>query len=143
MKDVDGSAAAVNPSSAPHLDFNIPSLVYKDGDKLIVEATATPEYEGYLYVDFLDSEGAVLHLLPAPEHRDNHLRPNQKLRLGGDVYAIGAPYGPNLVVAISSPKRLFAPRPEQQETANAYLPVLSNALREAAGGPASQRPVAA
>jgi predicted Ser/Thr protein kinase len=144
IKLVDTSAPADSPGSAPHLDFNVPTLVYRDGDKLIVEATATPAYEGYLYVDFLDSEGAVLHLLPAPEHKDNRLRASQKLRLGGDLYAIGAPYGPNLVVAISSPKRLFPPRSEQQETANAYLPVLSRALKEAAGDPESrQRPVAA
>jgi eukaryotic-like serine/threonine-protein kinase len=141
IKLLDETAAPARPGTAPRLAFNISSLVYKDGDKLIVQANATSAYDGFLYVDYLDSEGTVLHMLPAPEHPDNRLRAEQGLRLGGDLYAIGAPFGPNLVVAISSPKRLFPPRAEQQESARAYLPVLTKALEAAASsGP---RPVAA
>jgi len=141
IKLIDETAAPTRPDMAPRLGFNIPSLVYKDGDKLIIQANATPAFDGFLYVDYLDSEGTVLHMLPAPEHTDNHLRAEQGLRLGGDLYAIGAPFGPNLVVAISSQKRLFPPRTEQQESAKTYLPVLTKALQALASS--SARPVAA
>jgi eukaryotic-like serine/threonine-protein kinase len=140
IKLVDEKAAPTRPDLAPRLSFNIPSLIYKDGDKLIIQASASPAYDGYLYVDYLDSEGTVLHMLPAPEHPDNHLRAEQSVRVGGDLYAIGAPFGPNLLVAISAPKRLFPARAEQQENARTYLPVLTKALDALASSGA--RPVA-
>jgi serine/threonine protein kinase len=140
IKLIDETATPARPDMAPRLSFNIPSLVYKDGDKLIIQASASPGFDGYLYVDYLDSEGTVLHMLPAPEHSDNHVRAEQSLRVGGDLYAIGAPFGPNLVVAISSQKRLFPPRAEQQESARTYLPVLTKALEAVTSS--STRPVA-
>jgi eukaryotic-like serine/threonine-protein kinase len=129
--------------AAPRLEFNIPSLVYKGGDTLIVRATATSAYDGYLYVDYLDNDGNVVHLLPMPLHPSNATKAGQTLTLGAPkegksgarVYEISEPFGPNLVMAISSPKPLFAPRSQEAERAETYLPVLTRALNAAAAEP--------
>jgi hypothetical protein len=141
IKLVDDTATPARAETAPRLQFNNPSLVYKAGDKLIVQASATAAFDGYLYVDYLDNEGTVLHLLPVPEHPNNQIRAGQRLTLGGERYEIGTPFGPNLIVAISSPKRLFPPRTEE-ENAKVYLPVLTKALRAAAADPNGARVVA-
>lgn len=138
IKLLDDSAALSRPGVAPRLTFNNADLTYRKGEKLVIQATATSAYDGYLYVDVIDVDGNVLHMLPAPEHANNQLRADQGVRLGGDNYATGDPYGPNLVMAISSPSRLFPPRAAQQEDASAYLPVLTKALRAAAGGNGSR-----
>jgi hypothetical protein len=65
-------------------------------------------------------------------------------KAGERVYQIEAPFGPNLIVAIASPKPLFKrPRGEEQESAEAYLSALAQELKAAAAEPDGRRPVAA
>ncbi len=130
---------------APRLEFNNPDLVYRDGDTLVVKASATPAYNGYLYVDYFDNEGNVVHMLPMPLHPDNRMKAGQVMALGAPkeggkggkrVYGIEAPFGPNLIVAISSPTPLFKKaRTEEQESAENYLSALTQELKSAAAEP--------
>jgi Domain of unknown function (DUF4384) len=136
------TAAPPRAGTAPRLDFNNPSLIYKDGDKLVITASMTSAFGGYLYVDYLDHAGGVFHLLPALDNPDNKLRAGQQVTVGGDRYRIGPPFGPDLVIAISSPSRLFPVRTDA-ESAYVYLPVLRKALTAAASGARDESAIAA
>jgi eukaryotic-like serine/threonine-protein kinase len=140
VKILADKAPPSRQGTAPRLDFNIPSLVYKGGDKLLIAASATSAFDGYLYVDYFDREGNVIHLLPARDNPNNELRAGQRVRVGSDQYVIGPPFGPDLVVAISSPTPLFPLRTDL-ETADFYLPVLTKALTDAANDARDAPPI--
>ena len=152
VKLINDTAAPSNALPAPRLQFNNPDLVYKGGDTLIVNASGTTAYSGYLYVDYLDNEGNVVHMLPMQLHPDNRMKAGQVIALGTQseggkagerVYQIEAPYGPNLIVAIASPKPLFKKaRVEEQENAEVYLSALAQELKAAAADPGGRRLVA-
>jgi predicted Ser/Thr protein kinase len=139
-----GESGALASAAAPRLDFNIPSLTYRAGDRLIVRASAGGAFGGYLYVDFFDNAGQVLHMLPGAKRPNNALKASETVTLGSEapggndlVYEIDEPFGPNLVVAIFAPAKLFEPRPTQED-AHAYLPLLTRALKaEARKSPAT------
>ncbi len=135
---------------APQLRFNQPDRTYRDKDILILDVTATPKFGGYLYVDYFDPEGTVVHMLPASLHGKNAVKAGESVTLGAPreggktgqrVYEISEPFGPALITAISSPRPLFPSRTQEMEEAGAYLAVLQRAVREANG--AQDGPVAA
>jgi len=139
-------AAAVNDPSGPRLEFNVPSLAYKGGDTLVVRVSATPRFAGYLYLDYLDTEGNVVHMLPTALRPNNSVKAAQEVvvgeggKAGERIYEIGEPFGPGLVIAVSSAKRLFPQRAAEVESAKDYLPVLAHAL-EAVGSEGAGRQV--
>ncbi len=110
--------AAAGPM-APVIEPNNASRIYRAGDTLVVRVTATPAYDGYLYVDFIDNAGNIVHLLPNPTQRDNRVRAGQTVVLGTadpaerrpdqPVYIIGPPFGTGMITAISTPQPLFDP----------------------------------
>jgi eukaryotic-like serine/threonine-protein kinase len=137
-----------DPKASPHLTLNNPTHTYEAGSLLIVHATQAAASDGFLYVDGFDNEGHVFHMFPSPQ------RPNNKVRAGADVtlgdphqpgiqnprtYDIEEPFGPNLIVAISSPRPLFDQRPAEDEQASVYIPVLKKAIAAAI---AAKQPVA-
>ncbi|MEJ2694880.1 MAG: serine/threonine-protein kinase [Candidatus Thiodiazotropha sp.] len=129
--------AALPPGARPRLQLNNPDQRYRTGEKLVVTAAMGSAFEGYLYVDYIDSDGSVVHLLPSPRQTQNRVLPGQKRVLGaldatdasGDfVYEIQPPLGPGMVVAFASRQRLWkAPRPHV-ESIGEYMPVLQTAL---------------
>jgi hypothetical protein len=132
--------AGASPAVQTQLNLNNPDHRYRTGDKLVVTATACTAFEGYLYVDYIDSDGSVVHLLPSPRMIDNHLLPGQEIVLGaldandasGDfVYEIQPPLGPGMVIAIASRHRLWeVPHRPHVETTGTYVPALQSALQE-------------
>jgi hypothetical protein len=141
---ISDTGALDTPATAPRLDFNKPTRDYKLGDKLILHVLGNTTFDGYLYVDFIDSTGSVSHLLPRPKGPSNTIRAGQTVTLGDSkdsVLEIAEPLGPNLILAIFSRQRLFPPRDD--ETAQQYLPVLSRALHAAAHQSQASRPNAA
>ena len=105
----------------------------------MVTTTAVSAFDGYLYVDYIDSDGSVVHLLPSPRRIDNFLLPGQEVVLGaldatdasGDfVYEIQPPLGPGMVIAIASRHRLWeVPHRPHVETTGDYAPALQAALQ--------------
>lgn len=144
LKLLQDSGAFADAAAAPRFEFNIPSLDYHLGDKLILRAASSPAFDGYLYVDFLDSAGNVAHLFPRPHGPSNAVRAGQAVTLGeskDSVLEVAEPFGPNLVLAIFSPQRLFTARDD--ESAQAYLPVLARSLNAAPRGSTSAHTTAA
>ncbi len=119
----------------PSIRLNHPDGDYLDGDFLVVRAAAPPDESGFLYVDYVDIDGTVVHMLPSRFHELRPLKPGEALQLGvqdprlrGDRYELTAPFGRAMVIAHWSEEPLFdTPRPEV-ERASDYLPDLTAAL---------------
>ena len=128
----------ISPSLQTRLELNNPDRRYKRGDYLVVSATVGSAFDGYLYIDYLDSDGTVVHMLPSPKRLQNDVYAGQKVVIGAEghdprgyfSYKIEPPYGPGLIVAITSPKPLFDfPPGAHVETAPEYFPTLRAALK--------------
>jgi eukaryotic-like serine/threonine-protein kinase len=131
------AAGALHGGAPPQLHVNKPDLTYRAGDKLVIRVTASRRFDGYLYVDYLDNAGTVVHMFPANPRADNAVKAGQEVTLGAaGIYEISEPFGPNLIVAISSPRPLEHAT-AQMEDAKTYLPALAQALAaaRAAGTP--------
>lgn len=109
------------------------AAIYQGGEALVIEALARQHYQGYLYVDFLQNDGQVVHLLPYEGRADNLIKPGHRVVLGdkGQRYEVGAPYGTDMLVAIVSPMPLFNELRPQVEPADAYFDALDQALEQA------------
>ena len=131
----------VLPSLQTRLELNNLDGRYQLGDYLVVNATVGNVSDGYLYVDYLDSDGTVVHMLPSPKRHKNDVIPGETVVIGAEgddprgyfSYKIEPPHGRGLIVAITSPTALFElPPREHVETASDYFPILRAALQGAA-----------
>jgi hypothetical protein len=130
------AALAPGQPGRPVIRPNKPSLVYQQNDSLVINATASALFDGYLYVDFIDKEGNVYHLFPTDSRPENRVSPGGMIVVGGGPggfpgdphLVINPPFGTDMILAISTPVRLFdQPRPFA-EPASAYLQALSDGL---------------
>ena len=116
-----------------------------------MRATATNRFDGYLYVDYIDNGGDVVHLFPTPRRPDNRVRAGEQVTLGvpksraepGErFYVIGPPFGPNMILVTSSPVPLFDRQRAEAEKAADYVPALDAAMAAARGRGDGPAPVA-
>jgi osmotically-inducible protein OsmY/predicted Ser/Thr protein kinase len=109
---------------------NNPDGVYAQGERLVLEITA-PDFDGFLYVDYFDSNQNVVHMLPSPARSDNRVGAGDAVTIGqgeGPTYRIPAASGANMILVVAAPRKLFAtPRPELED-ARQYLPDLQGAI---------------
>ncbi|HUH83483.1 MAG TPA: serine/threonine-protein kinase [Stellaceae bacterium] len=132
-----------DPADRPRLSANRPDFIFHDGDPLMLKVAQSRRFAGFLYVDYLDPSGEVLHLLPAPPQPDNAAAAGAEIAIGlapgetapnGQILKITPPFGTQLILAISTRQPLFAaPRP-RTEPAGAYLAALRQALDDAGPG---------
>jgi serine/threonine protein kinase len=141
----------ISPSLQTHLEVNHPDRRYKQGDYLVISATVGSTFDGYLYIDYLDSDGTVVHMLPSPKRLQNDVHAGQKVVVGAEgpdprgyySYEIGPPYGPGLIVAVTSRQALFDTSPRGHiETAHEYFPALRTALQATMLGNSSEGVIA-
>jgi serine/threonine protein kinase len=128
----------LSPAMPIRLETSKPDGRYKEGEFLSVSITTSQAFDGYLYIDYLDSKGNIVHMLPAPKRTENAVRAGQKVVVGAEhskkseaiyYYKIEPPHGRNLIVAITSRQPLFdIPRPHI-ESALQYFTALDDALR--------------
>ena len=137
LKLLQDAGATADAADAPRLVFNLPTLTYREGDRLVIRATANAVVDGFLTVDYYDTSGKVVHLFPRPQHPDNAVKAGDVVTLGTDkpnpgkndaVYEIGEPFGPNLVVAVFSRQQLIRDRRPEIEDATTYLPMFGRGL---------------
>ena len=113
--------------AVPALRFDREPRLYHEGETIVLTVTAPADLDGYLYVDYYDTGGSVVHMLPAPGHPDNRVKPGQKIMLGAAkqpgerTYTVGEPYGPNLVTVLASAKPLFGQARPEEEPAEPYF----------------------
>ncbi|WP_233255920.1 serine/threonine-protein kinase [Falsiroseomonas bella] len=107
----------------------------RDGE-LVTVVVNGPDFPAYVYVSFLVHDGTLAHLHPTPTDPARRLPAFGSLRLGdpaigGPAWAVGPPYGKDLVIAVASSVPLFdRPRPDDEDT-GAYLRALRTALEQA------------
>jgi hypothetical protein len=125
--------AYADPGQAgPVIDRGGEKGVYQEGETLNV--SVTPMLDGYLYVDYIDGQGHyVMHLLPNDFRPDNRVQANRALAFGTsakerEAYAVGPPFGTNLVIAVLAPQPLFGTQRQFREPAEAYLTDLRQRL---------------
>lgn len=106
---------------------------FSEGEYLILNVTA-PKYSAYVYVDYYQRDGRVVHLLPNPVDKQNKLTPGQNITLGDPSviqrrnWQILPPFGQEMITIISSPSPLFNNTRPEIELAKDYLPALRQLL---------------
>ncbi|MBK0327146.1 DUF4384 domain-containing protein [Rhodobacteraceae bacterium F11138] len=106
-------------------------------DRLFFELTA-PEYDAYIYVDYFDAGGNVLHLAPNAQTPLRLVAAESPVRIGartpdepGLQIAIGPPYGQEIAVAFAASAPLYEGVRPLVESAPAYLDWLKSRVTQA------------
>ncbi|MFY0312216.1 DUF4384 domain-containing protein [Leisingera sp. D0M16] len=112
-------------------------LDYSGGDRLFFDLTA-PDYPAYVYVDYFDAGGAVLHLSPNELVPLTEAAPKSALRVGakeagdpGLQISVGPPYGQEIAVAFAASHPLYDGTRPLSEPAEPYLDFLRTQVAEA------------
>lgn len=112
-------------------------LSYSGGEKLFFDLTA-PDYPAYLYVDYFDAAGDVIHLRPNATIALQLTPPKSALRIGtksaadpGLQITVGPPYGQEIAVAFAASSPLYAGHRPLSEAASAYLDFLRDQIARA------------
>jgi serine/threonine protein kinase len=142
---------AFTTGARPAIAFDNAARLYHDGDLIAITATAPSDRGGYLYVEDFATDGTVVHMLPTNWVPGNRIAAGASVTLGTldkaalnatgskkpDVYGIGPPYGPTMIVAILTSKPIFPHSRPQQENAADYLKELRHRLMLDSPGEAS------
>ncbi len=111
-------------------------LRYEDGEQIVLNLTA-PEYGSYVYVDYYDAEGAVLHVTPNELAPLRYYNRDEPLSLGGAgpggdglELRIQPPYGQDIVVVLAATEPLYDGMRPLAEDAAGYLAWLAKRLDE-------------
>lgn len=104
--------------------------VYTEGENLIFEAMNSGQGAAYLYVDFVQNDGSVVHMLPFARNPRNKVGPGENAVLGAKniQYVVSKPFGTEVVTVIASPVPLFDKPREEVEKADAYFKQLRAVL---------------
>ncbi|MCA8909966.1 MAG: DotU family type IV/VI secretion system protein [Rhodospirillaceae bacterium] len=134
--------ASPDAGDAPVVALSGGSGILTPGDNLVVDVFLEPRNSGYLYVDLIDPDGRVVHLLPEPARPDNILAGQTAVTIGNvsstpDVlqraWTVAEPPGRRMLLALISPVPLFAGLRPPEEPITGYLEDMSGALREIPG----------
>ena len=110
---------------------------FRDAEKLRLDLT-TPDFPAHVYIDYFESDGNVIHLLPSPRDRDNVFARPTVLRLGTEALvgpiSVVPPFGTDLLVITASSEPLQDGLRPQFEPARDYLTALYDAVQPAGGG---------
>jgi serine/threonine protein kinase len=104
--------------------------VLSEGESLMVDVT-TPAAQSFIAVDYYALDGSVVHLLPNPQAPDNQAPPSYTATVGSlGEWAIGKPFGVELLVLLTTPVPLFdTMRPVSEPRAD-YLAATAKQLEQ-------------
>ncbi|MEP5729445.1 MAG: DUF4384 domain-containing protein [Sulfitobacter sp.] len=118
-------------------DTHARAFRYVTGDALILNLTA-PDYPAYVYIDYFDADGNVIHLAPNT-HTPLELAPQKSaLQVGarsaedtGLFITIGPPYGQEIAAAFAASQPLYEGERPLVEPAEPYLKWLKTRVADA------------
>lgn len=112
----------------------ISTFDYGDGERVIVKMRS-PDYPAYVYVDFFDVDGRVLHLRPNQWEGVELHSPDTPIEIGADregqdsvKLIVSPPYGQELAIAYASSEPLYEGLRETIEPAEPYLDYMRNRI---------------
>ena len=112
-------------------------LSYRGGDRLFFDLTA-PDYPAYIYVDYFDAGGNVLHLAPNTSVPLAQSEIKEALRVGakhaddpGLQIKVAPPYGQEIAVAFAASEPLYQGLRPLSEPAAPYLDFLRHRVAAA------------
>ncbi|MFT4959955.1 MAG: hypothetical protein ACI92Z_001032 [Paracoccaceae bacterium] len=118
-------------------DAHVRELEFVENDRLFFDITA-PDYDAWVYVDYFDADGNVLHLAPNDQIPLTLSAAGSALRIGakqaGDAglqILIGPPYGQEITVAFAASESLYDGLRPIIEPAAPYLEWLKTRVAEA------------
>lgn len=128
---LDGIAAMGLPQSEEQLTDSdlvgehaqVREYAFDEGDRLTIDLTA-PDYPAYVYVDYFDASGQVLHLVPNARRPLRRLAPAETVSVGrGDDLdlRIAPPFGQDIAVAFATSQPLYEGDRPLVEKALPYL----------------------
>jgi len=100
------------------------------GERLTLDVQA-PEFDSYIYIDYFDAEGEVLHLFPNRRDPLNFKPKRNRISFQpGSCWILSGSTGEQLVSMVAAARPLFSgERPEVEKTGD-YLAGLSDAIRK-------------
>ncbi len=114
---------------------------FDEGDPFIVHATASYAFDGYLYLDYMDSQSNTIHLLPSGDSDHKSVQAGETITVGeAEKWIICPPHGQSMLIAIHSSEPLFEEKRDLEEEVGEYLPALRSALKRAREGDAYSKP---
>jgi len=109
---------------------------YGEGERVIVKMRS-PDYPAYVYVDFFDVEGRVLHLRPNQWEDVELHAPDTPIEIGADregqtsvKLIVSPPFGQELAIAYATSEPLYEGLRETIEPAELYLDYLRTRIAE-------------
>jgi hypothetical protein len=108
---------------------------FEAGDRLTIDLEA-PDYPSYVYVDYYDGDGNVLHLVPNDTRPLERIEPGALFSVGredGFELRIAPPFGQDIAVALAVERPLYEGLRPTVEPAGGYLDFLAQRLAELEG----------
>ncbi|KIC45645.1 hypothetical protein RA28_07965 [Ruegeria sp. ANG-S4] len=118
-------------------DVHARAFRYTEGQQLVLDLTGA-DYDAYIYVDYFDADGQVIHLSPNDTVPLVLTPAKTALQIGaqnqgdpGLFITIGPPYGQEIAVAFAASRPLFDEARPLTEPADAYLAFLKDRVSAA------------
>jgi serine/threonine protein kinase len=112
--------------------------VFVEGERLVLDIS-TPTYDSWLYVDYFDHEGNVVHMMPSPGEVNNQFAKNKSFQLGeeGDIglWEVAPPVGTEIIAVLSTSAPVFDGARGEVEASNNYRAALKKRLKTLASSP--------
>jgi len=115
-----------------------PDNLFVEGERLVLDIS-TPTYDSWLYVDYFDHEGNVVHMMPSPGEVNNQIGKNKSFQLGeeGDIglWEVAPPFGTEIIAVLSTSAPVFDGARGEVEGSNNYRAALLKRLKALASSP--------
>jgi hypothetical protein len=116
-------------------DLFVREYAFNDGERMVLELEAA-DYPAFIYVDYFDASGNVLHLMPNEVLPLRRYQPGEPFAIGaagsGIDLIVEAPFGQDIVIALASDKALYDELRPLSEPADEYLRFLRDRITEVA-----------
>lgn len=118
------------------------TMALRSGNRPLIEGQlitidfSMPNYQAWLLVDYLQHDGTVWHMHPNGKNPARQYAPGVHVNLGdpttgGERWAVGEPYGTDMIIALASSEPLFTQKRKELEPADGYLAALRAAIETA------------
>lgn len=117
-------------------------------DSVLAIRAVAPQYPAYLYLSYVQADGAVVHLVQPESVLDIAQDPGKAFLFGDglegrDRFRVSAPFGDELVFAVASASPLFPDARPATENDRDYLTALRQALLASRAGGKGDREISA